>query len=372
MDIATDQVIAQVSGFNEALVRFHIVDQIIRKLGFDNGDDVYFIPEEKLEYPYIHIGRRNKKKDVPLGFPDYRAGLKGRRGCFIIEAKAGNVDLSPKDVEQGHSYAAHAQVGANYFAICNGRQFQLYETLSGPNSEPIVDLKIEELDERFHEIENVISPSALEKHCQVQYDKGLKLCDGLGSSATIQNGIYTMDYWSYRIMANGADVTDQFKLAAPQLSEMEKQMELMKSQFELRVSKGVARRKESGRIEAEVEFAGVTKNNTMAMRLMGIDRLMFQTDEQFISVQENQPTPFESTAEISLAAGSSLPEMFGGESLVPTDVKAKVLIQCQLIKAESEILGEYACITDYFVPTPLGMMTLELDFAGRVELELGE
>ena len=136
MQIIADDIVEVASNYNETEVRFHIIDPILRRLGYPGDDSVYLNLEEKLEYPYVHIGRRSKK-DLPLGFPDYRAGLKGARGSFVVEAKAGNVQIGPQHVEQAHSYAAHAQVGANYFVLCNGKVFSVYQTLSGPDFAPI-------------------------------------------------------------------------------------------------------------------------------------------------------------------------------------------------------------------------------------------
>jgi hypothetical protein len=144
MEIDGQKAATDDAAYNEAEVRFHFIDPLMRKLGYPERDDVYFKLEEKLEYPYFHIGHKSKKKDQPLGFPDYRAGLKGRRGSFIVEAKAAKVGLSMHDVEQAHSYAAHAQVGANYFVLCDGIQFAIYETLSGPDKAPLVEMQVSE------------------------------------------------------------------------------------------------------------------------------------------------------------------------------------------------------------------------------------
>lgn len=136
MQVITDAAIASAPKYNEAEIRFHVLDPIIRLLGYPGSGDVYLYLAEKLEYPYFHTGHRSKK-DLPLGFPDYRAGVKGARGSFVVEAKGGGIPLLAKDVEQAHSYAAHAQVGANYFVLCNGSVLTVHETLSGPHTAPI-------------------------------------------------------------------------------------------------------------------------------------------------------------------------------------------------------------------------------------------
>ncbi len=357
--------------YNEAEVRFHFIDPLMRRLGYPGGDDVYFKLEEKLEYPYYHIGHKSKKKDQPLGYPDYRAGLKGRRGSFIVEAKASKVGLGPEDVEQAHSYAAHAQVGANYFMLCDGLRLAIYETLSGPQQAPLVEIEVTEFDQRFHEIENILSPQCLAKSCHVEHDKNLKLCNGLGSSAEIRPGIYEMSYWAYRIFIGDDDVTDTLKTSLPQVAQIDRDLEMMQNDFELRVSSGTAERDAEGRICAHLSFEGVTKNNAEAMRLLGLDSMTFATSAEYLSVKPDVPTIFESTAEFSVEKGTMLPPLFG--DAVPADVNSTgdMFITARMHKARDAILGEYAATADYWFDIPsMGKMKVELDFHGNFTLKL--
>ena len=193
MSILQQSTIEEMRSLNETEICDKVINPIIERLGYRGSDHLYVKRERKLEYPYYHIGRPNNRNDLPLGRYDYLVGLRGRRGCFVIEAKRPTDGIQVSDVEQAHSYAAHAQVGANYYALCDGLSFNVYETLSGANPAPIIRVDIREIDARFHEIENILSPSSLEKHCKVEYDLGLKLCDGLGSSVDIRAGTYQLD-----------------------------------------------------------------------------------------------------------------------------------------------------------------------------------
>lgn len=371
MAIITPQVLEAVSTYNETEVRFHVVDPLLRKLGYPGGDDVYLKLEEKLDYPYFFIGHKNRKKDVPLGFPDYRAGLKGRRGSFIIEAKAATKGLSEKDVEQAHSYAAHSQVAANYFVLCDGVQVAVYETLSGERAAPIVHLKVGELDARFHELENVLAPANLEKNCRVYYDKGLKLCDGLGSSVKIHSGEYDMKDWAYRIFIGEQDLTEQIKAAAPQVAEIDNQLTMMQKEFELRVGDGIAKREADGRIVAEVGFAGVTRNSLAGMKLLGIDRMTFATNAQFISTAADDPTVFESTADFSLEQGMMFPPLFGDAVPIDVSVDGDVFVTARMYKEGDVIFGEYSAVADYWSDVPMvGNVKAELDMIGTFVLRL--
>jgi len=358
-------------GYNEAEVRFHYIDPLLRKLGYPDGDDVYLKLEEKLGYPYFHIGHKSEKKDQPLGFPDYRAGLKGRRGSFIVEAKSSIAGIRPNDVEQAHSYAAHAQVGANYFVLCDGSRFVIYETLSGPEHVPIVDMRVAEFDQRYHEIENVLSPVNLANNCHVEHDKGLKLCEGLGSSVEIRSGVYEMRNWAYRFFIEGNDVTDMLKESVPEIAQIENDLNLMQSDFELRVSSGIAQRDEEGHISAQVSFEGVTKNNAEAMRLLGIKSMIFSTSTEFLSLTPNSPTVFESTAEFSVEKGTMIPPLLGDAIPAEVDTTGDMFISARMHKMGNEILGEYLAMADYLLDIPnMGEMKVEFDIVGDFKLHL--
>jgi Type I restriction enzyme R protein N terminus (HSDR_N) len=369
--IISHQVLEALQSYNETEVRFHVIDPIVRKLGYPGGDDVYLKLAEKLDYPYFHIGHKSKKKDLPLGFPDYRAGLKGARGSFIVEAKAGNIVISQKDVEQAHSYAAHAQVGANYFVLCDGTMCFVYATLSGPDCSPVVEIPIGEIDDRFHELENVLSPICLAKNCHVKHDTNLKLCDGVGSSVEIHSGEYGMDHWAYRAFVDGTDYTDILRSSVPQFAEIDRQLTMLEREFELKIGDGLAKRDSDGRISASVGFPGVTKNNLAGMKLLGIDRMTFSTNERFISTDQNSPTLFESTADFSLAKGSMVAPLFGQPVQTDADLAGDVFVSAQIHMSGDAMLGEYVALADYRLSLPqIGAMTIELDICGRFSLRL--
>ncbi len=369
MQIVTDDALKAAPHYNEADVRFHVIDPIIRSLGYP-GEDTYVNSEEKLEYPYVHIGRRSKK-DLPLGFPDYRVGLKGARGSFIIEAKAGNVPITSRDIEQAHSYAAHAQVGANYFILCNGSVISVYHTLSGSEAAPISSIPLSEVNSRFHELENIFAPDNLAKNCRFRHDTKLKVAEGLGSSARIRSGHYWMSDYEYRILINGQDCTAIIRKSAPQLEAADQQLELMKTTFELRVSEGVVERGEDGRITAHVKFAGVTVYNHQAMEIMGITEATFATAEKFISIDHNSPTVFDSLTDFSIMKGTMIPQLFGGSSAIEGDLTGNMVINVAMHFADGKMQGQYITLSDQRFSLPGAVpLLIEMEFAGTFELIL--
>ena len=370
MTVISDAATTAAPHYNETEIRFHVIDPVIRMLGYPDVENTYLNLEEKLEYPYVHIGRRSKR-DVPLGYPDYRAGVKGARGSFVVEAKAGSVPIGKKEVEQAHSYAAHSQVGANYFVLGNGSEILVYETLSGPDAAPIVGLPLEALNTRFYELENILSPANLARNCKVAYDKKLKLADGLRSSARIRSGHYLLSDHDVRIMVNGQDCTQIVRQSVPQFAEAEGQIELLKSSFEMRVSDGFAERSDDGQIVAHVEFKGVTVHNHTAMAIMGIDKATFATADEYLSIDPDSPSIFESLTDFKVSRGTSLPQLFGGAVEMEGDVLGSMFIKVAMYYSKGTIFGEYIALSDQDVSAPGQIpFTLEMDLAGSFELQI--
>lgn len=370
MQIITDETVESAPHYNEAEIRFHVIDPIIRHLGYAGDANVYLNIEEKLEYPYVHIGRRSRK-DLPMGFPDYRAGLKGARGSFVIEAKGGKVQITSREVEQAHSYAAHAQVGANYFVLCNGGVISVYLTLSGPDAAAILNIPLSELNERFYELENILNPENLAKNCFVKHDTKLKIAEGLGSSVIIRFGQYSMSDYSYRFLIDGEDCTSQIRQSAPQISDLDQQLELLKKSFVLRVSSGIVQRGEDGRITAHVEFSGATIQNYQAMAIMGITEATFAAADKFISNDPGSPTIFESLKDFTVSRGTAMPQLFGGSTTIEGDVTGNMFIKAAMYYRDGKIEGQYIAFSDQNISFPGAMpLQMEMDVTGTFELTL--
>jgi hypothetical protein len=217
-------------------------------------------------------------------------------------------------------------------------------------------------------LENILSPINLEKNCQVHYDLALKLCSGLGSKTEIHSGEYGMDYWTYRIYMNGANMTAQFKGSVPQLADFEKQLEMLANEFPLRIAGGSAERNENGQIVAHVSFSGATKNNLAGMKLLGVDEMTFATDEKFLSTDPSSPSVFESTADFKMDQGTMMPQLLGGMMALEADVDGDFFVSARIHKDGDHLLGEYVALTNYRFGA--ASVSMELDYIGKFTLRL--
>lgn len=370
MTIVSLRVLSEYKRYNEAEVRFNIIDPIIRKLGYPDADNTYLKLEQQLEYPYYHIGHRSRK-DIPIGRADYLVGIHGRKGSFIVEAKAPSEGISLGTIEQAHSYAAHAQVGANFFVICDGNSLKIFETLASPNKAAIVDISISEINQKFYQVENLLSPFNLEKNCQADYDLNLRLADGLGSSMTIPSGEYRLNSWSIRFLKDGVDCTEIVKRTGPWLSEMNESLEFLKREFDFRVQEGRVTREVDGRIAATVVFPGVTKNSTKSMRMTGLDKITFYTRDEFLSSSSDSPTLFESNPKFSIGKGSEIFPTFGAPLISEADVECEILARVLAYVQGKQVSGDHALLARYrFCISPEIELTMEVDFWGDLTLNL--
>lgn len=356
--------------FNEAEVRQHIINPALDRLGYRYGTPgVYIRLEDKLETPRLYRIGRASKKDFPLGFPDYRCGLSEGRGSFVVEAKAGPVKLTEAEVGQAHSYAAHAEVGANYFALFNGSEVRVYETLNGPDTAPLLCVPLGELNARFHELESVLAPPYLRKNCAVRYDMGLKLGQGLGSRVSIRSGEYTVEDYAYRIFMNGTDVTEIAKAHDPRLAGLDGNLKLMQDEFTLRISEGFVERDERGRIVASLSFPGVTKSNGVAMKIMGINDLSLGTNDPSISSDPDLPTTFAAAKAFSVSEGTEMPQFLAPPAVIAGDMSGEMLVRAFMHYEGSDVRGTYVAFTHYNAPPFMGQRThMELDLAGTFTL----
>ncbi|ETD84941.1 hypothetical protein U703_04230 [Rhodobacter capsulatus YW1] len=174
-------------------------------------------------------------------------------------------------------------------------------------------------------------------------------------------------------MMNGQDVTSLLRQNVPQIAEMDRQLELLKTVFEMRVSDGRIERGEDGKIGAHVEFTGVTVPNHQATAILGVNEASFVTADQFLSTDPERPTICESVSDFTVSRGTMIPMILGGTALMEADLQGNMFIKVAMHYAGGKFLGEYIALSDQKLNFP-GMlpMTVEMDLAGTFELFLDD
>ncbi|MFH6983650.1 hypothetical protein [Marinoscillum luteum] len=157
------------SEFKEDSVREEIILPIIRELGYSAQKPNQIIRSRSLLHPYVAIG--SKRKEIYI-IPDYLFEV-DERSAWILDAKSPNeVITKSKHVEQAYSYAIHPEVRVKFFALCNGKEFVLYNI---EKVEPMLQFRIEALPLYLGDLKRILSPPTVFDQSQLVVKKDLGL-----------------------------------------------------------------------------------------------------------------------------------------------------------------------------------------------------
>lgn len=266
---------------SEADVREEVITQMLRELGYRSGSENNIVREQSLRYPRESLGRKNPRRDPLLrGKADYI--LEVRNLVRVeIEAKAPTASISVDDIEQAWSYANHPEVRAVYFALCNGREFHVYQTNHGPNAGAVLTLGYEDLNSSFPALAELIGPDALLRDFpRVSVDTGPPIGPGLRSVVRITSGVIQYDWNSFGI---------------PSLNELR-----------ISILGGAVERDEDGNLVAFLRtVSGIRTFQEMNERL-GLDSFEMVAHAGSLSSDPTSPTRFVYAKTITLPAGERL------------------------------------------------------------------
>lgn len=140
--------------FKEDSVREVIIMPILKELGYEQTN---ITRSKKLVHPFLKVGT---KKISIKSYPDYTLKVESNY-AWVLDAKSPTVSTTEYDnVSQVYSYAGHREVNTVYFALCNGRVFSLYRTMS--SEIPILSFSISEIDYHWTELKYFLSPNSFQ------------------------------------------------------------------------------------------------------------------------------------------------------------------------------------------------------------------
>jgi hypothetical protein len=268
---------------NEADVREEILAPLLRRLGYRSGTTNNIIREQplSLRYPRAFLGRKNPNKDPLLrGKADYICEVEGPIR-WIIESKPPNAEISIDDIEQAYTYANHPEIRAALFCICNGYELRVYQTNLGPDATARLCVPYSVFNERFDEIENLLSPASIRREfptCIV--DTGKPLGPGLRSIARITGG-----YIKYT----------ENNLNLPTLRNMI-----------VAVTGGSVERNENAQMIASVRGLSHFESFQKLNEKLGLDYIEAISRDDSVSTDPHNPTRFVSTRRITIPQGEKI------------------------------------------------------------------
>ena len=155
--------------FQEDSVREEILVPIIKGLGYSANKPNQIIRSRKLLHPFVSIG--SKRKEIYI-IPDYLFEIDGKP-AWILDAKSPKEQITKSHhVEQAYSYAVHSEVRVDLFALCNGKDFAIFNI---KKVEPILQFPLIALPLYWDNLKNILSPEKLVSEDSLKFAKDLGL-----------------------------------------------------------------------------------------------------------------------------------------------------------------------------------------------------
>ena len=141
--------------FKEDSVREALIMPVLSRLGYSHSNpEAQIVGEKHLVNPFFKSGSKQRKIEQ---YPDYLLQIEGLSVC-VLDAK------SPKekceDDGQVYGYAIHPEVRSKYFAMCNGKEFVLWETST---SSQVLSFNLTEIEQYWELLTKYLSPANFQK-----------------------------------------------------------------------------------------------------------------------------------------------------------------------------------------------------------------
>jgi 16S rRNA G966 N2-methylase RsmD len=139
--------------FKEDSVREELILPILNALGYTVQGPNRIIRSKPLEHPFLTTGSR--RRPITL-IPDYLLTV-GKNFTFVLDAKGPEEEIKTGDnVEQVYSYAVHPEIRVEQFALCNGREFILFDVRQ---KEPIFYFQLSEIEKHWQALRKYLEPA---------------------------------------------------------------------------------------------------------------------------------------------------------------------------------------------------------------------
>jgi hypothetical protein len=310
---------------NEADVREEILAPLLRELGYRAGNLDNIIRGQWLRSPHSLPGQKGAEKDpLPRGRTDYILVAEGKIK-WVIEAKSPDTELGHDEIEQAWTYANHPEVRAVYFALCNGRRIDVFQTNMGPTANPILHLDYEALckPDGAQKLKDLLSPAAiLRDHPERQIDLGAPLGPGLQSVARISNGLIRYEWNS---------------LNYPALNELQNG-----------ITDGSVERDEQSRLVAFLRTTAPTRSLQELNDRLGFSSFEMTSDDRALSTDQDRPTVFVYDHTLTLPAGEEMLDLTTWRRFrLPFNLHCHVLAKATGALRDRQLAGKFSSELDF-------------------------
>ena len=300
----------------EADVREEILAPLLRHLGYRSGTEHDVIREQSLAYKKLQLGREKDGDPTVRGRADYVCTA-GGSVRWTIEAKAPSEFLDERTGAQAWSYANHPEIRAVYFVLCNGWNFQVFQTNRGAQAKPIFECAYSAMSGKLTILENILAPSSLLRdHPASDVDTGLPIARGFRSSVHVTGG---------RVLF------DRTLPPIPPLNGM-----LMS------ITAGRIERAHDGTLKAHLVAMVLREEIQAANEKYGLNDMHLTSESREVSYDFSRPTIFRSRRSVCLFAGEKMINMLDWTMVIlPSDVNVDVFTEASGHLKEHEFIGRF-------------------------------
>lgn len=146
--------------FLEDAVREEIIAPLLRVMGYKATGLNRIIRSKRLTHPFVALGTTQHRISL---VPDYLL-IADDRPAWILDAKSPKESVLDASHEaQAYSYVCNREVRADWYAVCNGREFAAFH-VGDMSPQPRLHFKVEALKENWDSLWGALAPEAVHQH----------------------------------------------------------------------------------------------------------------------------------------------------------------------------------------------------------------
>lgn len=142
--------------YKEDSVREDLITPMLKRLNYSPTGPFKIIRSKSVDHPFVKTGSGNREiKSIP----DYLLEVNGRYAIVLDAKSPGEEILSGEHREQAYFYSLHPEIKTKYYALCNGKEFVIFQV---DETKPLLHFHLSEIEKHWPKIEEYLSPLAFE------------------------------------------------------------------------------------------------------------------------------------------------------------------------------------------------------------------